>query len=114
MRPGIRLLTILSVVMLSWGPGAWATDELAGTDVVRAKDIRAQTLQIGENVYRVTSQTAIRDANGRSLSLADVDVPAVPEDGPVPLASVRVGQYRAARQGDMLVLRSLDLIPIPQ
>ena len=62
----------LGAVLLA--AGAARAEVEKGTSLVLAKDLVAQTLTLEDGVYAVSPTTAIVDANGRPLTLAQVPV----------------------------------------
>ena len=114
MRTTLRLLTLWSLVFSVLGPPAWGAEVLEGTGVVESKDVISRTIQIGGHQYRVTAQTAFRDANGGRLEFSQLKALPLAAQGPVVLERVQVGRYTAEKRGAQLVLRSFQLIGNPE
>lgn len=109
---GIRVLLALFAAALL-AAGSAAADELSGTAGLQARSTSGRTVFLAGTAYRVTDATVLRDANGETLALADLDVPDLdPGDEPPPLAPV-MARFEAVRRGDDLVLVSLDLLSRP-
>ncbi len=86
-------------------------DEHSGTDVIRAKDVVARTLLIGDRSYLVGPRTQITDASGGVISLEQLDVMAMDAmDGLVPLEATPRAHYEARPSDDGLVLIRVDLL----
>jgi len=109
MRRSVRLAAIGLVISLVSAalPGA-AADGAIG--IARAKNVASSTVTIDERVYRVLSSTAIRDAEGRHIALADV-----PTSSGNLLESQQMVRFVAVESaGAPPVLQRLDLIEVPR
>ncbi|MFQ5473465.1 MAG: hypothetical protein ACE5FA_11355 [Dehalococcoidia bacterium] len=109
MRGRIWLLGIMGSALLLWGPGTALADELTGLEIVRGKDSRAATVQLGDRVFAVTDDTVIHDAGGARIELADLAVPDFGRGESDPMLGALLAEYTAIQAGDDLVLRSLDV-----
>ena len=102
----------LAILLVSFALGTTANAEnTSGTDVIRAKDMTARTLLIGETTYQVGPRTAISDAKGAALTLETLDVMGIDDmNGLVPLGSSPRARFEARPTPDGLLLIQVDLL----
>ena len=110
-----RLATAVALGVVLLAAGAARAEVERGTSLVLAKDLVAQTLTLEDGVYTVSLTTAIVDANGRPLTLAQVPV-ARRVHGLLemsPQASVRY-QARVTGDGRRVLERLVVGVPSPE
>ena len=102
------LAVLLASLVLAFAAGA---DETSGTDVIRAKDVDARTLLIGDRTYSVGPRTAMTDASGGVISLEQLDVMAMDAmDGLVPLEATPRARFEARPTEEGLLLIRVELL----
>jgi hypothetical protein len=101
---------MLAAALLALAAGVAAAGDLNGVEVVRGKDSRAGTIQLGDRTFAVTAETVIRLPDGTPITLEDLDVPDFALGQSDPMLGIRIGRYEADDDGHPLLLRSLDLV----
>ena len=102
------LAVLLASLLLAFAAHA---DEHSGTDVIRAKDVTARTLLIGDQSYVVGPRTQITDASGGVISLQQLDVMAIDAmDGLVPLEATPRARFEARPTDEGLLLIRVELL----
>lgn len=107
----VLLIGALALALASPVQARGSRSSVEGEATLRAKDLEAKTLEIGDSVFLVTPETLMRDQKGRLLSLAQLPVREVGQEGgdwPVIGAS-----FKAMRVGNDNVLVSLRLTGAP-
>ncbi len=104
------LLAVLIALSVSTSlPVAHADELLSGTASVRSKNTQTMLVQLGDQNFRVTDSSVIRDASGARVGLRALDVPDLGRGGKDLMLSPVVGRFTATRKGSQLFLNSLDI-----
>jgi hypothetical protein len=109
MTSRIGVIALAGIAALLWGSSAIAGNSTSGVEAVRAKNTQSKTIQLGQHTYEVEGNTVIRDERGNEISLADLPVPDLANGASKELISHQLGAFVAEREGQKLLLRSLDL-----
>lgn len=111
-----RILAVVTLgfLLVTAGTTAMAQDALSGSEAVRGKDSRKNTVKLGDRVFRINADTVMRDGSGARIRLRQLDVPDLGRGGVDPMLGVLVAAYTAEQKGSKLILMTLDIQAHPR
>ncbi|MFT5695098.1 MAG: hypothetical protein ACI9QQ_001073 [Myxococcota bacterium] len=114
MRFRIFAAATLGFFLVMSSTTAIAQDALSGSEAVRGKDTRKNTVKLGDRVFGVNADTVMRDGSGARIRLRQLDVPDLGRGAADPMLGVLVASYTAEQKGSKLILMTLDIQADPR